>query len=155
VGAAMKHMGGRRYQLFDEADGFFYDVLRFPDGAFEKFRVRSLVGLVPLYAIERLEEKWLEPFKEFKEGMVWFLRNKSHVVQNVCYPLNREGTTTHVLAIVDPEQTRRLLERVFDPKSSGPIRPVQHVQGPRAQPFRFGALGGYEPAEAGQDQGGN
>src|SRR4029077_1656521 len=51
VGAGMKRMGGRNYQLFDEADGFFYDVLRFPDGSFEKFRVRSLVGLVPLYAI--------------------------------------------------------------------------------------------------------
>ena len=53
VGAAMKRMGGRKYQLWDEEDGFFYDVLRFPDGTFEKFRVRSLVGLVPLYAVER------------------------------------------------------------------------------------------------------
>jgi hypothetical protein len=150
VGAAMKRMGGRNYQLFDEADGFFYDVLRFPDGGFEKFRVRSLVGLVPLYAIERLEEKWIEPFKEFRESMVWFLRNKAHVVQNVCYPLNREGTTTQVLAIVDYEQTRRLLDRVFDPNefwSDYGLRSMSKVHG--HEPFRFGERTvSYEPAEA-------
>ena len=48
----MKKMGGRDYQLWDEEDGFFYDVLRYPDGTFHKFRVRSLVGLIPLYAID-------------------------------------------------------------------------------------------------------
>ena len=150
VGAAMKRMGGRNYQLFDEADGFFYDVLRYPDGSFEKFRVRSLVGLVPLYAIERLEEKWIEPFKEFRESMIWFVRNKAHVVQNVCYPLNREGTTTHVLAIVDYDQTRRLLDRVFDPNeflSPYGLRSMSKVHG--RDPFRFGERTvSYEPAEA-------
>ena len=150
VGAAMKRMGGRNYQLFDEADGFFYDVLRFPDGSFEKFRVRSLVGLVPLYAIERLEEKWIDSFKDFKESMVWFVRNKAHVVQNVCYPLNREGTTTHVLGIMDPDQTRLLLDRVFDPKeflSPYGLRSLSKVH--EREPFRFGERTvTYEPAEA-------
>ena len=47
VGGAMKNMGGRDYQLWDEEDGFFYDVLRYPDGSFHKFRVRSLVGPDP------------------------------------------------------------------------------------------------------------
>ena len=44
VGAAMTNMGGRHYQLWDEEDGFFYDVLRFPDDRFETFRVRSWLG---------------------------------------------------------------------------------------------------------------
>ncbi len=66
VGAAMKHMGNRNYQLWDEQDKFFYDVLRYADGSFHKFRVRSLVGLIPLYAIERLEEDWIKPFPEFQ-----------------------------------------------------------------------------------------
>ena len=150
VGAAMKHMGGRNYQLFDEDDGFFYDVLRSEDGTFEKFRVRSLVGLIPLYAIERLEEKWIEPFKDFNEGMIWFVRNKAHVVQNVCYPVSREGATTHVLAIVDPEQTRRLLDRVFDPNefwSEFGLRSLSKVH--ELEPFRLGArMVTYDPAEA-------
>ncbi len=150
VGAAMKNMGGRNYQLFDQDDGFFYDVLRSEDGTFEKFRVRSLVGLVPLYAIERLEEKWIEPFKDFNEGMIWFVRNKAHVVQNVCYPVSREGATTHVLAIVDPEQTRRLLDRVFDPNefwSEFGLRSLSKVH--ESEPFRLGArMVTYDPAEA-------
>ena len=53
IGAAMKHMGvGHDYQLWDEVDGFFYDVLRYPNGEFHKSRVRFLVGLIPLFAID-------------------------------------------------------------------------------------------------------
>ena len=77
VAAAMKHMGNRNYQLWDEHDGFFYDVLRYPDGRFRKFRVRSLVGLIPLFAVERLEVGWIEPFKEFTACLNWFLRNRA------------------------------------------------------------------------------
>src|ERR1700755_3196178 len=80
VAAAMKRMGESKYQLWDEDDEFFYDVLRYPDESYEKFRVRSLVGLIPLYAIERLEDKWIEPFQEFKANFQWFLRNKRHIV---------------------------------------------------------------------------
>ena len=83
VGAAMKHMGGRDYQLWDEQDGFFYDVLRYPDGRFHKFRVRSLVGLIPLFAVERLEEDWIEPFQEFRANLDWFLKNRRDLVEDV------------------------------------------------------------------------
>ena len=61
----MKKMGGVGYELWSESDGFFYDTLCYPDGSYHKFRVRSLVGLIPLYAIERLEERWMESFPEF------------------------------------------------------------------------------------------
>ena len=60
IAAAMKHTGNRTYTLWGDKEGFFYDVLRRPDGGFRKFRVRSLVGLVPLFAIERLEQSWIE-----------------------------------------------------------------------------------------------
>jgi len=65
IGAAMKKMGGRNYQLWDQNDGFFYDVLRYPNGDFHKFRVRSLVGLIPLYAVVVLEKKDLESHPGF------------------------------------------------------------------------------------------
>ena len=97
VGAAMKHMGGRDYQLWDEEDGFFYDVLRYPDGRFEKFRVRSLVGLIPLFAVERLEDEWIEPFKEFRSNLDWFLENQQHIVQDVCHPWSATASSVHVL----------------------------------------------------------
>jgi hypothetical protein len=150
VGAAMKKMGGRRYQLWDEQDGFFYDVLRYPDGSFEKFRVRSLVGLIPLYAVERLEERWLAPFTEFHANFHWFLRNKSHVVQGVCHAVDREDERVHVCAIVDQEQMQAMLRRVLDPAeflSPWGLRSLSryHADSPF---FCGGRAVRYEPAEA-------
>ena len=77
VAAAMKTMGGqRKHALLDTEDGFFYDVLVKPDGKYDRFRVRSLVGLIPLFAVERLELAWIEPFKEFSANLNWFLNNR-------------------------------------------------------------------------------
>src|SRR6185503_18705144 len=53
VAYAMKNMGGRDHSLFDQKDGFFYDLLVNPDKSVQRFRVRSLVGLIPLFAVER------------------------------------------------------------------------------------------------------
>jgi mannosylglycerate hydrolase MGH1-like protein len=115
VGAAMKNMGGRDYSLWDERDGFFYDVMRYPDGSFHKFRVRSLVGIIPLYAIERLEIDWIEPFKSFRSNLEWFLDNRQDIVRDVCRFIEHDGVKVYVLAIVDRDQMTRILERVFDP----------------------------------------
>src|SRR5205085_863049 len=104
VAAAMKSMGGRGYQLWDDRDGFFYDVLRYPNGEFHKFRVRSLVGLIPLFAVERLEADWIAPFEDFKGNMEWFVRNRQDIVQNCVHSIEHDGMQVYVLAIVDEEQ---------------------------------------------------
>ena len=146
----MKRMGGRKYQLWDEQDGFFYDVLRHPDGSFEKFRVRSLVGLIPLYAVERLEEQWIEPFAEFKSNFKWFLNNKRHIVQDVCFVVNQGGKRVHICAVVDEDQMKGLLRRVLDPEeflSPWGLRSLSRHHA--AHPFHFGERDvRYEPAEA-------
>jgi hypothetical protein len=150
VGAAMKKMGGRSYSLWDEEDGFFYDVLTYPDGRFEKFRVRSLVGLIPLYAIERLEERWIESFHEFRSNLYWFLENKQHIVQDVCHPVVKDGSHTHVCAIVNESQIKGLLRRILDPDefmSPWGLRSLSRYHAQR--PFVFGDRAvSYEPAEA-------
>jgi hypothetical protein len=150
VGAAMKHMGGRNYQLWDDEDGFFYDVLRHQDGGFEKFRVRSLVGLIPLYAVERLEERWTEPFREFRHNLDWFLRNKPAIVEHVTSCLDREGQRLWLLAIVDEDQLRRILGRVLDPEeflSPWGLRSLSKHHA--ASPFRYGdSEVRYEPGES-------
>ena len=84
VGAAMSKMGGRDYQLWDEQDGFFYDVLRLPNGDFKKFRLRSMVGLIPLYATEVLDREDLDPHSEFFGNVEWFIRNRQDLVKNTC-----------------------------------------------------------------------
>ena len=150
VGAAMKHMGNRNYQLWDEKDRFFYDVLRYQDGSFHKFRVRSLVGLIPLYAIERLEEDWITPFKEFHSNLYWFLKNRQDIVQRCVTTVERDGKKVHILAVVDEEQMRHLLERIWDPhefRSDYGLRSLSKYH--EAHPFRFGdSQVGYEPAES-------
>ena len=83
VAAAMKHLGGGEHGLWDEEDGFFYDRLVSQNGQVCKLRVRSLVGLIPLFAVERLEQSWLERFHHFRENVHWFLANRSELTRGV------------------------------------------------------------------------
>lgn len=150
VGAAMKHMGKRNYQLWDEEDLFFYDVLRFPDGNFQKFRVRSLVGIIPLYAIERLEEDWIKPFPEFSRNLHWFLQNRQELVERCVTTIERDGKKVYILAIVDEGQVRHLLERIWDPsefRSDYGLRSLSKCHQDRPFVFEDSRVG-YEPAES-------
>ncbi len=150
VGAAMKRMGGRNYNLWDDEDGFFYDVLRYPDGHFEKLRVRSMVGLIPLYAVERLETSWMSQFPEFMRNLNWFLDNRQDLVQQCVSRIPGENGDTLALTIVDRDQLVRMLQLLVDPNeflSDFGLRSLSkaHLEAPFV-------LGGnrvtYEPGEA-------
>jgi hypothetical protein len=149
IGAAMKKMGGRQYQLWDEKEGFFYDVLRYPNGEFHKFRLRSLVGLIPLYGIEVLDREELKAYPSFLRDVEWFIQNRPDLVGDACYAVD-EGRKRYVLSIADPNQFKRLLERIADPGeflSPYGIRSLSKHH--REHPFRFGDRTlGYEPGEA-------
>ncbi len=150
VGAAMKKMGGRNYNLWDEEDGFFYDVLRYPDGSFEKLRVRSMVGLIPLFAVERLEMEWIAQFKEFKASLDWFLENRKDLVQHCVSRIPGDKGDTLALTIVDQQQLKRMLKWIMDPEeflSDFGLRSLSkaHLQ----QPYILGDRRvTYEPGEA-------
>ncbi len=150
VGAAMKRMGGRDYSLWDERDNFFYDVLRYPNGDFHKFRVRSLVGLIPLYAIERLEIDWIRPFESFQGNLEWFVRNRQDLVQRCVHLIKHDGVDVYVLAIVDEDQLKGILEKLIDPNeflSDYGIRSLSKYH--EEHPFIFGSREvRYEPAES-------
>lgn len=157
IGAAMKMKHAGR-MLWDQQDEFFYDVLRFPDGTSVPFKVRSLVGLIPLYAVERLEGKWLEPFPLFRTNLDWFLEFRRDIVEHCVTTVRRGDDFTHVLAVVDEEQLEKLLARVVDPDeflSPYGMRSLSRFH--REHPFEFeNASVGYEPAEAaGWLKGGN
>ena len=151
IGSAMKRMGGRNYQLWDERDGFFYDVLRYPSGEFHRFRLRSLVGLIPLFAVEVLREEELEEFPQFTAHVAWFIRNRPDLVGDACYTTSEDGPVRHVLSIVDQHQLRpdsrarcSIQMNFFPPQACAASRKFT-----RRMPFRFGEREvRYEPAEA-------
>jgi hypothetical protein len=150
IGAAMKKMGGGSCNLWDEEDGFFYDVLRYPDGHLEKLRVRSLVGLIPLYAVERLETKWIEQFAEFKSSLKWFLEHRKNLVEHCVSRIHGPDGDTLALTIVDQNQLKRMLERICDSDeflSDFGLRSVSKAH--LSEPFVLGHNQvTYEPAEA-------
>jgi len=146
----MKRMGGRNHDLWDEEDGFFYDVLRYPDGHFEKLRVRSLVGLIPLYAVERLEERWTNQFKQFSSNLRWFLENRRDLVALCVNHTSNDGVDTLALTIVDLAQLKRMLERICDSDEFLSDFGLRSLSKAHAEhPFVLGDKRvSYEPAEA-------
>lgn len=151
VGAAMKRMGEHGdHNLWDEKDGFFYDIIRYPDGRFEKIRVRSLVGLIPLFAVERLEETWTKPFLEFTTNLNWFVENRQEIVSQCVNTVIRGDEKTLVLTIVAPDQLNRIMQRVWDAgefRSKFGLRSLSKYH--NDHPFVFcGTVVSYEPAEA-------
>jgi hypothetical protein len=148
IGAAMKNMGGQKWCLWDEDDGFFYDVLHFPDGSFNKFRVRSMVGIIPLYAAETLKLADIEGFQEFKTNFLWFVKNRKQLTESCCHSI--EHKQQYVLTIVDEDQLRRLLDRLLSSEeflSDFGIRSLSKYH--KQRPFIFGSSEvRYDPAES-------
>lgn len=150
IAGSMKRMGNRNYSLWDDKDGFFYDVLRRPNGSFEKFRLRSLVGLIPLFAVERLEAEWIRPFKHFHQNLIWFVNNRHDLIDGVVHLTENESGPTLSLTILDQDQLRKTMNWVHNPEeflSDYGIRSLSKFH--EQHPFQFnGVEVRYEPGES-------
>jgi hypothetical protein len=148
IGSAMNRMGGTNYSLWNEEDGFFYDVLRYADGSFHDFRVRSMVGIVPLFAVDSLREETLDRYKEFNSSVQWFLRNRKDLTDRCCHYVQQSRRLG--LTIAAEDQIKYILRRIFDQDeflSDYGIRSLSKYHEKR--PFVFGtAEVRYEPAES-------
>jgi hypothetical protein len=100
--------------------------------------------------VEHLDEETALPLPEFHESLDWFLRNKQHIVGNLCLPLDRDGTRDYLLAVVDDAQQGRMLQRVLDRDeflSDWGLRSLSKDH--EAHPFRFADQEvSYAPGEA-------
>ncbi|HEU0236322.1 MAG TPA: hypothetical protein VFR14_07780 [Candidatus Limnocylindrales bacterium] len=140
--------------LWDEADEFFYDVLHLESGEFIPLKVRSLVGLMPLLAVETLEPELLERMPAFRRRLGWFLRNRPELAALVASWEEPGVGERRLLALVHGHRMKALLRRMLDESeflSPHGIRALSRVH--RDQPYML-QLGGqehrveYEPAES-------
>lgn len=101
--------------LWDEEDGFYYDVLQLPDASPQFLRVRSMVGLVPLLAVETLEESLLDKLPDFRARMDWFLTHRPDLTASAASLSQKGQGARRLFSVVDETRLRRLLSRMLDP----------------------------------------
>ena len=154
IAHAMNHRGNDGIGLWDEMDGFFYDVLRFPDGRKYPMRIRSMVGLIPLFAVETLEPELLHRLPGFKRRLEWFIDNRPDLIGNVACMRTRGKAERRLLSIVGRDQLRRVLELMLDENeflSPYGIRALSRYH--KDHPYTLAVNGmdyrvTYEPAES-------
>jgi hypothetical protein len=108
IADAMNNIGEEQTELWNERDGFYYDVLHM-DGKQMPLKLRSMVGLIPLFAVETVEEAWLDELPDFKRRMDWFLQHRPDLTDSIeCAQLpGRENR--RILALVNRERLQRVL----------------------------------------------
>jgi hypothetical protein len=115
IAAAMNCISSNDISLWDEDEGFYFDVLHTSDGAHLPLKVRSMVGLIPLFAVETLEGELLDRLPGFKRRMEWFIENRPDLTQNVAR-MRPHGATgdRRLLSLVNRERLRRVLSVMLD-----------------------------------------
>ena len=154
IAHAMANCGGRGHCLWNDDDGFFYDALHLPDGRIVPLKVRSLVGLMPLLAVETLEPALLEEMPVFARRMRWFTEQRPHLSGNMA-SIEVEGVgCRHIVSILTRERLVSVLRYMLDPEeflSEYGIRSVSKYH--ERHPYEFTVSGetfsiSYEPAES-------
>lgn len=113
IASAMDHMGGNT-GMWDEEDGFFYDVLRLPDGQAQRLKVRSMVGLLPLCAATAFDGELISKYPEVGERLEWFLDARPEVSASIHDPRKTGVAGRRLAAILDENKLRRVLSKMLD-----------------------------------------
>jgi hypothetical protein len=154
IAAAINHLHGEDWSLWDPVDGFFYDTLHTPDNRHLPLKIRSFVGLIPLFAVETLEPDLLEKLPRFRRRMAWFVKYRPQLVENIASLTEPGVGDRRLLAIADKEKLEQVLSRMLDSSqflSDYGLRTLSKEH--RREPYTFHVNGqthtvGYEPAES-------
>ncbi|MGD9906307.1 MAG: glucosidase [Vicinamibacterales bacterium] len=154
IAHAMGTRGEEGGDLWDDEDGFFYDVLHRPDGEKYPLKVRSMVGLIPLFAVETLEPELLEKLPGFARRLEWFIDHRPDLTRHTACMRSPGRGDRRLLSVVDQERLRRVLQVMLDEAeffSPFGIRALsrKHLH----EPYRLDVDGhehrvAYEPAES-------
>jgi hypothetical protein len=114
IAAAMSNCGGKGHSLWDKEDRFFYDALHLPNDQIIPLKVRSLVGLLPLLAVETLDPEAMEQLKTFSRRVDWFVSKRNDVMANLqC--IYRPGTEKRrLLSIITEDRLASILKYMLD-----------------------------------------
>ncbi len=153
IAHATHRCGGGEHSLWDPEDGFYYDVLHLPNGSRHFMKVRSMVGLIPLYAVETLEPEIISKLDGFRRRMLWFIENRPEFREHVDMQETPRGTRI-LLSIVGRKQLPSVLRYMLDENEFlGPhgIRAISRFH--RENPYILPVNGhehrvDYEPAES-------
>ncbi|HVM86603.1 MAG TPA: hypothetical protein VMT76_00345 [Puia sp.] len=114
IAGAMASMGENNSGLWDDEDEFFYDIIRMPNDGAIKLKIRSMVGLIPLFAVEILDDELLQSQPKFVERMRWFLDNRPDLA-NLVSRWHEKGTDEkHLLSLLRGHRMKRILYRMLD-----------------------------------------
>ena len=111
---AINHAGCRDVELWDEDSGFYYDVLHLPNGDHLPMRVRSMVGLTPLFAVETLNSELVNKLPGFKKRMMWFIENRPEFGQHIEKQLGDDGQERWLLSLVNRNRLPKVLRYMLD-----------------------------------------
>jgi len=114
IAGAMDRVGACNDEMWDDEDGFFYDVLRLPDGSAQRLKVRSIVGLLPVAAVAVFEEDILEKLPKFRERAQIYNGRHPELAANMHLPTLRGVANRRMLSILDEGKLRRILARMLD-----------------------------------------
>jgi hypothetical protein len=154
IARAMTDIGEQGIGLWDEADEFFYDVLNFPDGRTIPLKVRSMVGLIPLFAVETLDPGLLNKVPEFTERLQWFLNYRPDLAALVSRCNEPGSGERHLLSFLRGHRMKLLLKRMLDETeflSDFGVRSLSRIYAER--PYTFNSDGclmtvQYEPGDS-------
>jgi hypothetical protein len=141
IAEAMTNIGGDGIGLWDEEDEFYYDVLHLPGGERIPLRLRSLVGLVPLFAVEVLDSSVLAKLSRFNGRCRWFLEHRPHLARLVSRWHDAKGER-HLLSLLRGHRMKRLLNRMLDETlflSDFGVRSLSKQHGQHPYVFEHGA----------------
>jgi hypothetical protein len=114
IAHAMNDMGTEGIALWDNEDGFYYDVLHLPNGDDHFLKIRSMVGLIPLFAVETLEPEIVDRLPGFKRRMQWFIDNHADVPEHIEMTQRSARGVRRLLSLANRKQLKRILSRMLD-----------------------------------------